>query len=441
MIDKLRVFFNVFQAHIVEISNTKALRDKYVVCDDPKKRHALFSRARVWTFHLLVIAIISCFKRTLSIEIMEFLEREKLPQTTPEAYIKRRGFISAELFRDLNTWLVSTSLQQRFFKKWHGGKYLCAIDGTRLSLPYTPGLYKKYRQRTDKSYNLARGVFITDPINRTILQADIVPNKTEERKAALELISRNEFPYDIQSSVFVMDRGYPSLRLMNWFHNNTGGFIIRARRDTSPKVAEFMDSDRMEATVILQLSKNRRDIDYPRPEPLSVRLIKRQPLADEEEPVVFITDINYDIFPAEVIIEAYRLRWNIETEIGTEKNELQIEIFSGLRDICIRQDFFAAIIMYNLEALIRLPLNKKLEAKTDGQVYQVDMNCTWALMCTLIEALYKPKTGLDRELTACVKFFLKVMSIKRPGRSSPHDKMTIKARGKYITMTNYKRAL
>ena len=83
MIDKLRVFFNVFQAHIVEISNTKALRDKYVVCDDPKKRHALFSRARVWTFHLLVIAIISCFKRTLSIEIMEFLEREKLPQTTP----------------------------------------------------------------------------------------------------------------------------------------------------------------------------------------------------------------------------------------------------------------------------------------------------------------------------------------------------------------------
>lgn len=153
MIKVVCTFFNALRAHIVEISTTETLRNKYIVCKDSTKRHTLFSRVRVWTFRLVVIAIMSCFKRTLSVEVMEFLEREKLPQTSSVAYIKRRGLISSELFRDLNTWLLSTAEQQNLFKKWRGNRYLCGIDGTRLSLPYTPALYKKYRQRKDKSYN------------------------------------------------------------------------------------------------------------------------------------------------------------------------------------------------------------------------------------------------------------------------------------------------
>lgn len=433
--------FNALRAHIVEISTTEKLRNKYVICADSQKRHGIFSRVRVWTFQLLVIAIMSCFKRTLSVEVMEFLEREKLPQTSSVAYIKRRGLISSELFRDLNTWLLSTASRQGLFKKWHGDRYLCGIDGTRLSLPYTPALYKKYRQRNGKSYNLARGTFITDLINRTILAADIVPNKTEERKAALKLISEHEFPLDLQSAVFVMDRGYPSLQLMNWFHEHTGGFVIRARRDSNPAIARFMDSDLKETTVVLQLSKNRRDIDYPKPKPITVRLVRRQPVGAEKEPVVLISDLDKETYRAETIIEAYRMRWNVETEIGTSKNELQIEIFSGVRDICIRQDFFAAIMMYNMEAIIRIPVNDKLSEINRSYRYHVDMNCTWAIMTTIVEDLYKPPDVLDGELTFCVKFFLRVLSIMRPGRSLPRKKRVIKLEGKYITLTNYKRGL
>lgn len=444
MIESICVIFNKFKSHIVELCENKTIRDKYIVCDDETKRKGLFTRKRVWTFSLLVQAILCCFKRTLSVEIMEFLEKWKLPQTTPEAYIKRRGLISSELFRHLNNFLLKTAYTAGVFRSWHKDKFLFAIDGTRLSLPYTPELYQKYRQRSDDGHNMGRGTFITDIINKVIVSADLVPNKTEERKAALNLLERFEFPIALKQSIFVMDRGYPSLFLMNWFHSNTGGFIIRACRHSSPLIARFMDSDSMETTVKIELSKNRHDLGYDRPEPLEVRLIKRPPLHGESpnsEPVVFISDLNPTDFTADMITDAYRLRWNTETEIGTSKNELQIEISSGVRDVCVRQDFFAAIILYNMETLIRIPLNKKLSAKKTGFTYHVDMNCTWALMVELAADLMKPPNIFIKELTFCVKFFLRVLSIKRPGRSFPRIKRSIKINGKYMPFTNYKRGL
>ena len=105
--------------------------------------------------------------------------------------------------------------------------------------------------------------------------------------------------------------------------------------------------------------------------------MKRPPLEDEEVPTVYITNLDAGQYPDEVIRNAYRMRWNSETEIGTAKNELQIEIFSGTREICIRQDFFAALILYNIESVIRLFCNKKLQSHTGKYKVQVNMNSTW----------------------------------------------------------------
>ncbi len=41
--------------------------------------------------------------------------------------------------------------------------------------------------------------------------ADMYPNKTEERKAALESLTSDTFPYPLLFTVFVMDRGYRAL--------------------------------------------------------------------------------------------------------------------------------------------------------------------------------------------------------------------------------------
>lgn len=441
MTSSIKFIFNKFRSHIVSITENREEFEKYIECWDEEKRHNLFRRKRVWTFARTVQAILSCFKESLSVEVEAFLLRQNLRITTSEAYIKRRAFISSELFRDLSTSLLRLASRNGIMKGWLNGMYLCGIDGTRLSLPYTPALYKKYRQRSDRGHNLARGVFITDLINRTVVAADILPNKTEERKAALSLMEKHEFPYGLKSTIFVMDRGYPSLQLMNWFHRHTGGFIIRARRDTNPAISRFMDSTDTTTEVTLSLSSNRRDIPYARPTPLKVRLIKRQDPSKAFEPVVIITDLDRKQFTDACILQAYRLRWNSETEIGTAKNELQIEVFSGIREICIRQDFFANILLYNIESLIRIPCNETLANHKNRYRVQVDMNCSWEPVCGLVAAIFQPQRAFDNELTFIVKIFLRIHSIIRPGRHGPRIKKRIKLDGKYITLTNYKRGL
>lgn len=437
----LQCIFNKFKEHIVSLTENRDEFDRYIECADPSRRRGLFSRKRVWTFGRTVQAILGCFKESLPVEVERFLVGQGLPLTTPEAYIKRRSLVSSSLFRDLNTWLLHTAKGERVIKQWRKGVYLCGIDGTRLSLPYTRELYATYRRRTDKGYNLARGVFVTDLINRTVVAADMLPDTTEERKAALSLLSGHEFPYGLKSTVFVMDRGYPSLQLMNWFHDNTAGFVIRARRDSNKAIAEFMDSPRTSAVVTLELSPNRHDLGYPRPGPIEVRLVKRGHLGNGGQPVVLITDLDKDDFPDGDILEAYRARWNTETEIGTQKNGLQVEMFSGIRDICILQDFFASLILYNMESIIRIPCNERLATRKGGHRLQVDMNCTWELTLSLVVLIYRPEKIFDRELTFIVKMFLRNRSPVRPGRSEPRKRRVIKLEGKYITLTNYKRGL
>lgn len=446
--NKIRCIFNNFRQHIVDLCSNRELFAQYLICKKESERNTLFSRNRIWSLLNIVNAIMMCFKQSLSTEIAEFFLGRNMQPSTPEAYIKRRAYVSSTLFKDLNQFLIKTSREVEILKTWRRGKYLCGIDGSRLSLPYTPDLYKKYRGREDKGHNLARASFITDLVNRLIVGAGIFPNKTEERKAAISLLDDPNFPYPLQLTVFVLDRGYPSLYLMNLLHERTGGFIVRAKRDTNPEIAKFMDSDKTSDTVELKLSKKRRDIDYEMPKPLKVRLIKRPPLPEEidsdntqSEPVVYITDLDKSAFPDDVIVEAYKMRWHSETEIGIAKNELQIEIFSGVREICIMQDFYSAIILYNLESLIRIPCNKKLKHHEGKEEVQVDINCTWRFVIALIYEMFSPPKEFRQQLTFTVKVFLKLLLVQRPGRSSPRNKRAIKIYGKYITFTNYKRGM
>ena len=202
-----------------------------------------------------------------------------------------------------------------------------------------------------------------------------------------------------------------------------------------------MDSDKSSETVTLKLSPNRRDIDYPDPDPLEVRLVKRPPLEDEEVPTVYITNLDAGQYPDEVIRNAYRMRWNSETEIGTAKNELQIEIFSGHAKYASGRTSSPRSSSTTSRSVIRLFCNKKLQSHTGKYKVQVNMNSTWFFTCLLIMAMFRSERILDRELTFSVKMFLRMHSLIRPGRSYPRKKKKIKSSGKYITLTNYKRGL
>lgn len=436
--------FNNLYKFIVDVGTNESLREPYIVKTNPSEKSRAFSRKRSWSFELLVRAVMFSSKETLDAGLYEFFTVTSMPPTSKEAFIKRRALVAPEFFRDLGHYLVTTARDSGLLKKWVGDNFLANIDGTRISLPYTKELYSKYRQRDDKGHNLARVTAITDSLNKTIISAGMVPNKTEERKAAISLLKNEPFPYPLDKTVFTMDRGYPSLYLMNWFHKNTAGFIIRGRRDSNPQISRFMDSDEQEKIITIELSKNRRDIEYDRPEPIKVRLVKLSSQPGQSEPAVIITDLmDTEVYPSECISDAYNKRWSVETIIGVEKNELQIELFSGNRECCVRQDFYAAIIMYNMGMLIKLAADRRIadtnSKKTLKHMYQTDLNTEWVLVRELILVLNRPRSKIVGFLTLSVNYCIRHTSIIRPGRHQPHIKRSIKTDGKYITLQNYKR--
>lgn len=82
-------------------------------------------------------------------------------------------------------------------------------------------------------------------------------------------------------------------------------------------------------------------------------------------------------YPTQEFKELYHCRWGIETYYGDLKGRLDLENFSGLTAEAVRQDFYAAVLLCNLESLLTGPANQVLtdhrsQCKYPQQVNRAD---------------------------------------------------------------------
>ena len=110
-----------------------------------------FTRKRKLTFELLVLFILNMPKRNLSLELHNFLnlmhKRCKLSfnRVTPGAFTQSREKLRPEVFLGLNQVLLDeyyTDNNERV-TLWKGFRLL-AIDGSKVTLPYTKELHAIY---------------------------------------------------------------------------------------------------------------------------------------------------------------------------------------------------------------------------------------------------------------------------------------------------------
>ena len=83
---------------------------------------------------------------------------------------------------------------------------------------------------------------------------------------------------------------------------------------------------------------------------LKVRLV-RVDLPDGTVEVLVTNLWEEEGYDYKIFGELYFKRWGVETAIGTAKNLLQLECFSGLTVNSVCQDFYATVFMANLTAL------------------------------------------------------------------------------------------
>ena len=431
------------KAFLESVANEPALRKLFT------QSEVDFTRNRKLTLERVIGIIINMPKRSLSIELQDFFHSidADLEPSTKGAFSLQRGKLKANFFAVWNQLLVSSFYQYYgdTLNRWRGFRIL-AVDGSTAYLFNKQEVVEYFGTQVNQhgSTPMAKVMQIQDILNDITTWGSIHPIKESEQAIMARLIS--QLPQD---TITLFDRGYPSFALMYLMQNEETPrhFIMRCKVGFNKEVVKFMHSRKQ--SKIIEIAPTHNAISTLREHchiitstsKISVRAVKVKLKSGETE--ILLTNL-YDekLFSIEDLKYLYGIRWGIETCYSKQKNQQQMEVFSGHRVICIQQDYSAGIFVANLQSLIEKQSEKYLNELNRRRKYQykINRNITWASLKHNIVKLFLSNNPLDI-LLYLQKLFERNTEPIRPGRQYPRIKKKLKTKGKFHTFTNYKRAI
>jgi len=426
-----------------------------VVSKDPSLRELVtetekdFTRDRKLPMERIVGLIINMPKRSLSIEIQEFFEslEKDLVHCTKGAFCSQRSKLKALFFEAWNQWLVSNFYHYYGdnVKRWRNFR-VQAVDGSTA--------YLINKKEVADYFGTQDNQHVCIPMARIMQVQDILNDitvwgKTSSIKESEQAIMASHVSSLYEDSLTLFDRGYPSYALMYLMNNQEvpRHFVIRCKGGFNKEVKQFVQSSKNSKIINLKPNANAiaalREHGYViTPETtINVRMVKV--LLSSGEVEILLTNLyDQNLYTNEDLKYLYGLRWGIETTYGKQKNQLQMEQFSGHRVICIQQDYAAGLFVANLQSLIEKQCEDYLDQVNRKRTYKykINRNVSWASMKHCIVKLFLYKNP-EQILLQLQKDFERNLEPIRPGRQNPRKKKVKRLHGKYQTLTNYKRAI
>jgi hypothetical protein len=408
-----------------------------------------FSRERKLPLKRIASIIINMPKRSLSIEIQEFFDNlgEGLESCTKGAFSLQRSKLQPLFFKVWNKWLVDTFYKYygKHVKRWRGFQ-LQAVDGTSVYLLNKQEIVNHFGTHNNQhvAVPMARVMQVYDILNDITVWGDIYPIKESEQA----IMAKRVWQLSTES-ITIFDRGFAGYGLMYLMMHEEipRHFVIRCKTTFNKEVIEFARSGKRSKTIelrpcyksIAMLKENGYIVTATTS--IKVRMVQVN-LPNGEQEILLTNLYDEDLYSIEDIKYLYGLRWGIETAYGKQKNQQQLEQFSGHRVICIKQDYAATLFVANLQSLIEkqcentvLRINEKRTHK-----YRINRNVSWAALKHNIVRLFLTEEK-DKILIQLQKAFERNVEPVRPGRQYERSKKAKRLTGKYQTFTNYKRAI
>lgn len=407
-----------------------------------------FSRKRKLTLKRIANFIINMPKRSLSIEVQEFFDSMDEGATCSKSALSlQRAKLDPLFFEVWNEFLVNGFYQ--FYgdkvKRWKGFR-LQAVDGSTAYLINNEEVREYFGTQGNQHVKvpMARVMQVQDVLNDISVWGNIFPINESERGFMANHVERL-----YEDSLTLFDRGFPSYALMYLMNNQETPrhFVMRCKVSFNKEVKEFLQSGENSGTVNLRPTKKAKEALLKQgytvwdTTTLKVRMVKVK--LDGGETEVLLTNLyDEEKFTNKDLKYLYGLRWGIETAFGKQKNQMQMEQFSGHRVICILQDYAGSLITANLQSLIEKQSEDSLKQinNTRKHDYKINKNISWAWLKHNITKLF-----LDNEpeiiLLKLQKYFERNLEPVRPGRKYTRMRKAKRLNGKYQTLTNYKRAI
>ena len=114
----------------------------------------------------------------------------------------------------------------------------------------------------------------------------------------------------------------------------------------------------------------------------------------------------------------YRLRWGVESKYRELKNRLEIEAFNCIKPVSIRQEFFAAMFLSNLAAILKKDTDSEIIVSAENK-HKYQTNRSYILNRIKSNIIFLLKASLHKCLRMVHQIkesSVKVLSIIRPDR-------------------------
>jgi Transposase DDE domain len=408
-----------------------------------------FIRQRKLTLQCLIGIIINMPKRSLSIELRDFFDiLADSKSATKGAFSLQRSKLRPVFFQVWNSFLTKGFYTHyaKEVKRWKGFIVL-AVDGSTINLPNKKELKERFgtwgNQHGDNS-PMARIVQAYDVLNDLTILNTIHPITTSEKA-----IINGEVDKLLPTSLTLFDRGFPSYELMYLMiqAEQPKHFVIRCMTTFNNEVKLFAKSALNSKIIDLKASPNaiagllNKGFIITDSTHIKVRMVKVKLCTGETE--LLLTNL-YDetLYTIADLNHLYNLRWGIETSYGMQKNQLQLEQFSGHRVICIEQDLHASVFVANLQSLINKQCADYLKTINTKRKhdYKINRNVSWAALKNNIVKFFFEDNPYELLIKLQLVFQQNLEAI-RPGRKNKRTQKVRFRRGKYRTLTNYKRAI
>jgi hypothetical protein len=363
-------------------------------------------------------------------EAMAWLRVEPV---TASAFSQARYKLQHTAFIELNQQaVVESRYRDANFPTFWGFRVL-GVDGSKVLLPDTEDVRAAfgtiaYSNGTDaqiqgeRPYALASVLY--DVLNRVALDATLGRADAYEVDLAIDPLAHTG-PTD----VLVMDRNYPSYRMLAELTQRARHFVIRCSAASFGAARRLLrgegpDSQVVALTPCAAQAPLIRQLGLP--QALTVRLV-RVPLSTGEWEVL-VTSLRDEVaYPTAGFLELYHWRWGVEPFYGVLKTRLDLENFSGLGAEAVRQDFQATVYLTGLESILTETAQAQFDTKETRHPQTVNRAVSFhAIKHHALDLLWSDLNTqpLIERLTA---LFLTNPTAGRPQRHPPRRKTSARA--------------
>lgn len=362
-----------------------------------------FTRNRKLPLETMLKGIIGMESGSLTNEMIDMFNAT-LDMPTASAFVQQRNKIKPEAFKD-----IFNGFSNKILKEVSDKMTLLAVDGSDIQIPTNPKDEESYYQGINgkKGYNLLHLNALYD-LKHHIYADALIQKRVDhnEHQALQQMVDRST----IDKALVIADRGYESYNNMAHIQEKGWFFLIRIRdgKHGIKKGLDLPDSNEYDINISLKLTRRQNKetkklfndrnhykflpatttFDYLSVKntkhetttyyELNFRIIRFQISEDTYETI--LTNLDVSKYPPKKIKQLYASRWGIETSFRDLKYTIGMLDFHSKKVMCIQQEIYAHLIMYNFAEMITSHV--VIEKKQRKHTYKANFSVA-AHMCRL----------------------------------------------------------